>query len=239
MGVQIAQRPAPRRAAPAPAAVEPQGIEVSPAIPVATVSSSAAPVPARDETAIQIMLRDGGPGTYIHAMLEQQNRLLTRWPERQREALRVWIERDARIANWDPGYPRAAERAFDEWRVAGFPMRFDITYDSTTVEMKIRFVSQFDGRNDRRIGVTHLVRDQHGWLVSAEIVIATHDVQGNALPATLVAGVARHEVGHALGLAHSTSPADVMYPESTTPVISAADRATLNLLYRLPPGTVR
>jgi hypothetical protein len=30
-----------------------------------------------------------------------------------------------------------------------------------------------------------------------------------------------------------------MYPESRTPVISAADRATMHLLYLLPPGMVK
>jgi hypothetical protein len=30
-----------------------------------------------------------------------------------------------------------------------------------------------------------------------------------------------------------------MYPKSTTPVISAPDKATLHLLYQLPPGLVK
>ena len=239
IAVQAALRPA------APAtpivhatSVEPQGAAAE-ATPTTTVTVSSAPLPERDETAIQIMLRDGSPGTYLPAMLDQQNRLLTRWPERQREAIRVWIEREANVENWDPSYPVVAERAFDEWREAGFPLRFDVVHDRSTTELRIRFISQFEVSAGRRIGVTHLTRDQNGWLVDAEIVIATHDAQGRALPPSLIAGVARHEVGHALGLAHSPSPADVMFPESTTPVISARDRATLNLLYRLPPGVMK
>ena len=47
--------------------------------------------------------------------------------------------------------------------------------------------------------------------------------------------ITRHEFGHALGLGHSTDPADLMYPTITTamPYISECDRAALVSIYKL------
>lgn len=213
-----------------------RSIDVQPPV---ELRPSGEPAPARDDAAIRETIRDNWHGTYLLAILEQQNQLLLRWPERQREALRVWIERDVTLPDWQPNYPVVAERAFDEWKQAGFPLRFDVVTDRPSSDIQIRWTEKFPPSDGARIGVTSKSRDQNGWLVSAEITIATHDRDGHPLPPELVAGVARHEVGHALGLGHSTDTLDVMFPQATTPVISAADRATLHLLYMLPPGVVK
>ena len=237
--VQRRSLPTPTRVAVAPSAAT-DGEALAPAPTPAVVVTSrvaAAPPPARDDAAIRRQLRDAESSTYIRDMLQQQNQLLMRWPERQVNALRVWIERVSSIPNWDRSYPVVAERVFEEWREAGFPLRFDVVLDSSSADIQIRWSQRFQGAG--QIGVTNKTRDQNGWIVRAEIVIATFDPRGQPLSPATIAGVARHEVGHALGLGHSPSPTDVMYPESTTPVISAVDRATLHLLYTLPPGVVK
>ncbi len=240
VGIQIVQQPSaapPAAAAPTAAAVVSQGVAAPP--PTAASSPEApASAPARDEPAIRIMLHDGAPGTYIRDILGQQKNVLVRWPERVADNLRVWIERTPEVGNWSADYPLVTERAFAEWRDAGFPIAFQFVHDSASAQIRIRWSSKFAETDGRQIGVTTKTYDQHGWIVAAEIVLATHDVRGNPLPPAIIAGVARHEVGHALGLAHSPNTTDVMYPESRTPVISESDRATLHLLYKLPPGTM-
>ncbi|MGH9391391.1 MAG: hypothetical protein ACRD1Z_17430 [Vicinamibacteria bacterium] len=46
-------------------------------------------------------------------------------------------------------------------------------------------------------------------------------------------------MGHALGLPHSGDRNDIMFPTVIAPRPSPRDRATLTLLYSLPPGPLR
>jgi hypothetical protein len=211
----------------------------APGIEIATrPSDKVEPAPPRDDASIRTQIADNASLTYLQGILDEQGQMLFRWPDRRLNALRVWIDRRPTVSSWNVAYALAAERAFDEWREAGFPVAFDFVHDSASSHVWIQWADAI-AAGGRRIGVTYKTRDQHGWIVAARIVVALHDPRGTPLPESTVHGVVRHEVGHALGLGHSENPNDVMYPESHTPVISAADRATLHLLYRLPPGLVR
>ena len=227
--------PDPAQNAPAGTATIPQGS----AAPSSSALPATPPSAARNDALLRLQIAERSDGTYLTEILRLQDDFLARWRERQVVPVRVFIAHAPALANWTPRYRDVASVAFDEWRAAGFPMEFYVVRDSSTADIRIGWITRFTGGESARIGVTRVTRDQDGWIMRADIMIATHDTAGRALPAAMIGGIARHEIGHALGLNHSPSPADVMYPQSTTPAISPRDRATLHALYTLPPGRVR
>ena len=54
-----------------------------------------------------------------------------------------------------------------------------------------------------------------------------------------LAGIVRHEAGHALGLGHSRDEKTKMFPTEMVHDIAPADRMTLRLLYSIPPGPLK
>jgi hypothetical protein len=179
-------------------------------------------------------------GTYVDDILAQQDSTLYRWPERLSDAVRVYIEPSSDVAGWDPRLPQIARDVFDEWSVvAGFPIRFAFVYDSSGADMKIHWIDRFPDADGQRIGVTERVQTSDFLIVRATIVIANHDSAGRTLSTSVVEGIVRHEVGHALGLNHSNDATSVMYREAATFTLSASDRATLRLLYLVPPGSLK
>lgn len=192
--------------------------------------------PERDVSEVRRTLAMNGGGTYLAEMLAQEDSMLVRWPDRRITALRVWVQPHADVPGWSGRYPQLVRDVFPEWSMAGFPVRFLHVVDSASADMHIRFTPRLPGA---QIGLTNRFRDQHGWIVAAEIILATADSSGAPLPASLIPAIARHEVGHALGLGHTSDGAALMFPESRTTSITATDRATLHLLYTLPPGSVR
>jgi hypothetical protein len=178
-------------------------------------------------------------GTYVDDILAEQDSALYRWPERLRDAVRVYIEPSSSVAGFDLSYPVMAQDVFDEWSSAGFPLRFEFVLDSAGADIAIRWRDRFPESDGQRIGVTERIQSSDFLIDRAGIMIALHDSAGRALSPTVVAGIVRHEVGHALGLNHSNDPSSVMYREAATMTMSASDRATLRLLYLVPGGSLR
>jgi hypothetical protein len=178
-------------------------------------------------------------GTYINDILAVQDSTLYRWPERISTALRVYVEPTSTVAGWRPEYPQVARDVFGEWSEAGFPLAFAFVYDSTAADMTIRWRERFPAEDGQRIGVTERTQTSKFLIARANITIATEDSGGRTLPASVVGGILRHEVGHALGLNHANDPTSVMYREAATTQISVSDRTTLRLLYLVPGGSLR
>ena len=178
-------------------------------------------------------------GTNVDDILSEQDSTLYRWPERLSDAVRVYIEPSSDVPGWDPRLPQLTREVFEEWSLAGFPLRFAFVFDSADADMAIRWLDRFPAADGQRIGVTERLQTSDFLIARAKISIATHDSTGRRLSAAVVEGIVRHEVGHALGLNHANDSSSVMYREAATSTLSASDRATLRLLYLVPPGTLK
>jgi predicted Zn-dependent protease len=178
-------------------------------------------------------------GTYINDILFAQDSALYRWRDSAGLAMRVWIEPTSSAHDWEPTYPALARNALAEWSDAGFPLPFDFVDDSVGADLTIRWRERFPDEDGQRIGVTERIQTSRFWIRSARIQIANHDSAGRPLAPRIVAGIVRHELGHALGLNHADDATSVMYREAATSTISTSDRATLRLLYLVAPGSLR
>jgi len=202
-----------------------------------TTARSADPPPVRDLSDIRSRIA-GATGTYMADMLADLGGQLVRWPDRRQQGLRVWVQSSSAVHDWDLRYTQMARDAFAEWS-DGLPARLDFVLDSATSDVRIVWIDRFPPSAGLRVGSTARTNDQNGWIVAAEIAVAVHDSTGRTIQPSNLAGIVRHEAGHALGLGHSKDPNTKMYPMEVVHEIAPADRATLRLLYQLPPGPVR
>ncbi|MCY7380036.1 MAG: matrixin family metalloprotease [Gemmatimonadaceae bacterium] len=178
-------------------------------------------------------------GTYVADILREQDSTLYRWPERLNDAVRVYVEPTSNVPDWNDALPNMTRDVFGEWSLTGFPLRFAFVYDSVDADVWIRWRDRFPDGDGQRIGVTERTQSSDFLIVRATISIALHDSAGRVFPAPFVAGIVRHEVGHALGLNHASDSTSVMFADAATSTLSASDHATLRLLYLVPPGTLK
>ena len=177
----------------------------------------------------------GQGGTYIGDILASQDSELVRWPDNT--VLRVWIQPATTATNWSPAYVGVVRAAFTTWAAAGAPIGVAFVDDSAAAVVHVLWTDRFP--TGAAIGETQQTWDQYRWLVGGEITLATHTVGGYELDAPMVRAAALHEVGHLLGVGHSSSNGDIMSAEAHALELSRADLITLRLLYVLPPGFVR
>lgn len=197
-----------------------------------------APHVVRDEEDIRSRINSASD-TYMADMLADLNGMLVRWPDRRDRALRVWVQSGTDVRDWDLRYAQVAREAFAEWASEDLPMRFDFVIDSATSDVHIAWIDRFPPTDGMRVGSTKRTSDSNGWLVSADIIVAVHDSAGIMIRPWDLAGIVRHEAGHALGLGHSRDPHTKMFPTEMVREIMPADRATLRLLYQLPAGPLK
>ena len=190
----------------------------------------------REKAEVRRRLTEGSNGTYIAEMLAERDSALARWPDRHGRPLTVWIQPQSDIPDWRDGYADGVRRAVLSWDSLALPVQFSFTSDSSKADVHVTFIDHFD---EPISGRTKWARDDDWWITNADIVLAVHHRSGGPLDDDAMHAMALHELGHLLGLDHTEDPTSIMAPRVRVRELSAADRATVRLLYTLPPGGVR
>jgi hypothetical protein len=131
---------------------------------------------------------------------------------------------------------RHVHEAFRAWEALDIPVRFTFVADSAAADVHVGWVERF---REPISGKTVWARNDSWWIVGGDITIALRHSRGTPLDASAVRAIALHEVGHLLGLDHTADSTNIMAPRVRVRELSAADRATMRLLYELPAGRVR
>ena len=190
----------------------------------------------RVKAEVRRRLAERGTGTYIGEMLAERDSALARWPERRENPITIWIQPSSTIPDWAEDYVTSVRDAVSDWDALDLPVHFAFESDSARADVHVSFIDQFE---EAISGRTKWERDDSWWITDADIVLAVHHRNGPALDDDAMHALALHEVGHLLGLDHTEDATSIMAARVRVRGLSNADRATVRLLYTLPPGGVR
>ncbi|HET9425347.1 MAG TPA: matrixin family metalloprotease [Gemmatimonadaceae bacterium] len=188
-----------------------------------------------DKAKARAKVRDQEAGTYIPEILLARDSSLARWRARERPVT-VWVQSRPDLSDWNPDYIDAVSDAFMSWDAVELPVRFRMVRDSTDAEVHVTWLDRF---GEPISGRTRWSRDDGWWIVNASIMLAIHHQSGDRLDRSAMKAMALHEVGHLLGLDHTSNVGSIMAPRVRVRDLADVDVATVRVLYSVPAGTLR
>lgn len=228
------------RLAPAPAVATDSVRDLTLEAPTRRSRSAAdlsAPLPPLDSMA-RLSIRDqirGEPDRhYLDSLFTGPDSVIRHWPP-ELEPVRFAIIPGG-PATFTPEMALEARDAVDAWGSAAAGLGLVESQDTAEALLVIRWVDTLGGE---RGGTTDVTWDRSGRIRKAAIYLATRATKSRReLSSQSRREIALHEIGHALGLPHSSNPGDIMYPIAQNSTPSERDRFSLRMLYQLPTGWV-
>jgi hypothetical protein len=189
-----------------------------------------------DKEKVLATIREHQADTYLSEILLARDSSLARWKPRSRP-LNVWVQQRPEMEDWDAEYVDAVSNAFMAWDAVELPgMRFRMVRDSAQADIHVTWIAKF---NEQISGRTRWSRDDKWWIVNADIILAIHHQQGDRLDESAMKAMTLHEVGHLLGLDHTTNGGSIMAPRVRIRDLAPIDKATAQLLYSVDAGSYR
>jgi hypothetical protein len=171
---------------------------------------------------------------YLDSLFVGADSTVRRWPVGS-EAIGLVI-----VPGGSPGFTpemvSEVRQALDAWSPAAVGLRFLEQADTVDVKMIVRWS---DTLESDRAGATDVTWDKAGRVHRVTVYLAVRSPStGRPFAPESRRAIVLHELGHALGLPHSSHPEDVMFPIATASGLTDRDRFSLRLLYELPTGWI-
>jgi Matrixin len=218
---------------------DPRELTLSPSDPEHghRVSPDLAPVAPLDSVArasARILLGAEVERHYLDSLFTGSDSTIRRWPN-DKESIALSIEPGG-AAGFQPEMVSEVRQALDTWSPASVGLLFLEQADTVDARMIVRWTDTLEAD---RAGATDVTWDKAGRIHRVTVYLAVRSPStGRPFTREARRAIVLHELGHALGLPHSSHPQDVMYPVATATTLSDRDRFSLRLLYELPTGWI-